>query len=200
MKLNLLLGLFIFCLFSCVQGEKQNDSENSNPHHSALPDSDVTMETELSEVDKRKLANAKGKEASPVSMEKLNATLENLESKVALCYFWNESNEKTEKLLKSLDKISDQLDAEELSIFLICTEIAPDVNRINGIVRASGIDAEIFLLENEKIFGDITGDSGKWSGLFPAYYMYQPKEKSGTWLAGEKDSSELYAMLQTFVF
>lgn len=200
MKLNLFIFLIIFCLSSCAQGEQQANSEEiTNPHHSAMPDSDVQVETELSEVDKKRLAAAKGKEASPISLEKLNASLENLDGKVGLCYFWNKSDDKTEEILKALDKISDQLDAEKLSIFLINTGSAPDVNKINGIVRASGVDAEAFLLKGEKILGEIAGDTGEWSGKFPAYYIYQSADKSGLWLEGEKGAAELYVMLQTFV-
>lgn len=199
MKLKWIGLVLAIGIFSCTVGEKTEEQNLDNPHHSAMPDSDVVVETELSETDKNRIASAKGKEASPVTMTSFNAILENLEVNTGICYFWSTTNSKTESSLKTLDKILDQLDSEQFKIFLINIDSIRNVKDVNALVRGVGIDAEILLLDNKDGINEITGNNKEWNEQFPSYYIYKPEDESGTWLDGQKEEGELYVMLQTFV-
>lgn len=195
MKRILFLSFLIFSLFSCSMFDGDTDYD---PHEAAVPDSEVDIETELSEEDKVKLEQAKGKKATYLTISQLNAILESLENKSALVYFWAVENEESESAIKSIGKVMNQTNTDKMNVYLSNLNLNRSERQINTLVRESGIDAEVFLMNDRDMVGGIIGNEGGWTGKFPAYYMYNSENGTGIWFEGNMEYAELYAMIQSF--
>jgi hypothetical protein len=195
MKRILFLSFLVFSLFSCslIDGEEDYD-----PHKAAVPDSEVKIEAQLSKEDIIKLAQAKGKKATYLTISQLNAILGSLEDKSALVYFWAVENEESESAIKNIGKVMNQSNTDKMNVYLSNLNLNRSEEQINTLVRESGVDAEIFLMNDRDMVGGIIGNEGGWTGKFPAYYMYNSENKTGIWFEGNMGYAELYAMIQSF--
>lgn len=194
MKRILFLSYLVVFLFSC----SMDGGEGYDPHEAAVPDSEVQIETELSEEDKVKLKQAKGKKATYLTISQLNAILESLENKSALVYFWAVENEESDAAIKSIGKVMNQTNTDKMNVYLSNLNLNRSEGQINTLVRESGIDAEIFLMNDRDMVGGIIGNEGGWTGKFPAFYMYNSETGTGIWFEGNMEYAELYAMIQSF--
>ena len=195
MKRILFLSMLVLSLFSCNLTDGEEDYD---PHEAAVPDSEVKIETHLSDADMEKLKQAKGKKATYLTISQLNAILGSLEDKSALIYFWAVENEESESAIKSIGKVMNQSNTDKMNVYLSNLNLNRNEGQINTLVRESGIDAEIFLMNDRDMVGGIIGNEGGWTGKFPAYYIYNSENRTGIWFEGNMEYAELYAMIQSF--
>ncbi|MGK0387578.1 MAG: hypothetical protein ACI94Y_000304 [Maribacter sp.] len=195
MKRILFLSFLVVSLFSCNLTDGEVDYD---PHDAAVPDSEVKIETHLSKADKVKLEQAKGKRATYLTISQLNSILESLEDKSALVYFWAVENEESDSAIKNIGKVMNQSNTDKMNVYLSNLNLNRNERQVNTLVRESGVDAEIFLMNDRDMVGGIIGNEGGWTGKFPAYYIYNTENKIGIWFEGNMEYAELYAMIQSF--
>jgi len=202
MELRFIFIICILILFSC-SGNPSSDEEiieNLDPHYSAIPDSETDMQSELSEADKKKLAEANGVEAETISLAVLNANLQNLKSTTALCYFWSATQENSNSAFKNLKQISSQTASEKLEVIIVHMEAGDHKEKMNATIREHGIDADAYILKDEAgMLDKLIGTEEKSNIELPSYYVYNKEDGTGIWIDGQTDYAELYVMIQPFI-
>lgn len=187
-----------FILALAVLAGCQNGS--SDPHKSARPDSEGGPLMELSEEDRQKLAEARGKEATTTSLSSLSAILEEEEEKTIVCYLWSGSDAKSQQGLEELAALFRSTDPSTLGLLLLHSPVGKEAQEhLNTLVREQGLDADLYLLKAQAPFA-LPGSSTKWNGTYPSYYFYQAQDGTGLWYEGYLERQELEALLQPFLW
>ncbi len=196
----ILLGCMLL-LCSCgteTEGSESSSNEVFDPHQAAIPDSDTQLEVELSDEDKKKLAEAVGKEAEDISLQSLNAILSSMDGKTALCLFADFGNSDIQQVLSNLGELSKNTDPAKLSILMIHRDSIVDKNSIDALVREKGIDADTYIMSDEADLTGLQGNGDATAMALPAYYIYS-SDGTAMWIDGSREYAELYVMLQPFI-
>jgi len=192
--------LIFFCLFivSCG-GTADEQANDDNPHHAAIPDSNVDMTSELSPEDREKLARAKGKQASSVDIKSLSQILKDSKSSAVLCYFWSIDAGVDRSALNQIAELSRNADERQLQVALVHLGPENHSEEVNAIIRESGVYADAYMIENALGLNKIQGNDANIKEELPYYYIYNAEEGTGMWQDGKVGIEELRAILQPFM-
>ncbi len=194
MKRNLIFCLSIFFLVGCASEAKKDKKTDS--HEFAIPDGKEMETTELSPEDKAKLAEAKGLSAQMIRATKIEQLIKDKKYKSHLCYFWSLKNSTYTQTLKDLKVLSTELKESQLNILLINLDTPLQKQEINTLVRASGLAANIYILEQGEKHQIL---DGQWKGQSPAFFIFNTESGTGLLYDRAMNLSELKAVIQPFL-
>ncbi len=162
-------------------------------HSAAIPDGETLEAVELSARDKEKLKKAKGVEVKLIDKSNLEAILKDDEIQTTICYFWT-LNSGTNNTFGSLRGLSEN---PALDVILVNMDDSSQKEEVNIRIRASGIDADIYMIGKTTLTDGLF--SFPYKGEWPAYFIYNREDETGIWFEGERTSNELSVLIQPFI-
>ncbi len=195
-----ILSLFL-CLSSCKNDKtpEKIDYDNIDPIDAARPNGVVLPSQELSAEDKIKLAMAKGRTASPISVDSLVAKINNSSEKLFVYHFWKMDKPDCLKMNKRLSKLSHEISTKKLYIELINLDDTTRLNQLNTYIREENITLNTVQVDTKAENFSLIEKTFKlrWNGEVPALFLIN--HSNGTNLHYQKafEYDELYAIIQS---
>ena len=195
---TILVLLFSICFSFCKNNNTKEKATKVNPFESAMPHTETNFNSELSHEDKKKLANAKGKTAIPISKSEIDSMFKYSDETLHIYSFFkldsNESLKANQTVLATQKELGDSL----FNVILFNLDPAENSNKINSFIRENDVTSEV-LYSSEKLnlewFSKIHPN---WSGEVPAILLVN--QTDGTHLFYQKSFSkeELSTLIQPF--
>lgn len=191
---NLLFLLLLLGIVACSPSQK---TENYS-FQAALPHQISNTASELSPMDLKKLAQAKGKTVEAINSEDLSKIIKSAKGRLFLFSFWTKDCMDCINQLQQLEAFVDSQEPDKYQLVFINLDDKTQLEEVNLIIRQKGIAARSFWLENKQ---DTTWQSviaNKWKPNHPFLLMVQNEE--GVLMSYEKslNSDELFSLLQPF--
>ncbi len=195
-----ILSLFL-CFSSCENDKTPEtvDYDNIDPIDAARPNGVVLPSQELSAEDKIKLAMAKGRTASHISIDSLVSKINDSSEKLFIYHFWKMKTPHCLEMNKRLSNLSHEISTKKLYIELINLDDTTQSNQLNTYIREENITLNTFQVDTqaenfsliEKAF------NLRWNGEVPALFLIN--HSNGTNLHYQKafEYDELYAIIQS---
>lgn len=187
--------LFVFLMSTVVSCQKSESSNNE--HSSAIPDAEKLEEQALSLTDRKKLANAKGKELNVFSLQELENSIVQKEQPYTIIYFWKLNDKKTpyfDNYKLAVNKFS----ASEAGFLTVNMDGVLQLKEATTIVRLESVATEGVVIKNEDSKKKIIFNE-PYIGQFPAYFIYNKSENKGMWVENTEDSAALLVILQSLI-
>lgn len=200
MKNHFLISLVFLsiCFSFCKNNNPKEKATIVDPFESAMPHTETNIISELSYEDKKKLANAKGKIATPISKSEMDSMIQYSNEILHIYSFFKldsvESVKANQTVLATQKEMGDSL----FNVILFSLDPAESSNKINSYIRENDVTSEVFYSSgtlNSEWFKKIHPN---WSGEVPAIFMVN--QSDGTHLFYQKKFSkeELSALIQPF--
>lgn len=200
MKYYFLFTLFFLsiCFSFCKNNNQKEKATKVNPYESAMPHTETNISSELSQEDKKKLANAKGKSAIPVSTTAMDSMIQYSNEILHIYSFFHtdsiESVNANQIILSTQKDMGDSL----FHVILFCMNQPNNTNKINSFIRENDVTTDVYYSSdtlNTRWFRKIHPN---WSGEVPAIFLVN--QTDGTHLFYQKNFSkeELSALIQPF--
>ena len=200
MKNHFLFGLLIltFSFSFCKNNNPKEKATKVDPFESAMPHTETNLNSVLSQADKHKLANAKGKSAIPISKNEMDSMIQYSDQILHIYSFFSvdslESLEANQIILSTQREMGDSL----FNVILFSLDDSKNLNRINTFIRENDVTSDVYYssdILNSDWFRKIHPN---WSGEVPAIFMVN--QTDGTHLFYQKKFSkqELSTLIQPF--
>ncbi|MFK7772167.1 MAG: hypothetical protein AB8F94_08505 [Saprospiraceae bacterium] len=201
MKNHFLLGLIILsiCFSFCKNNNQKDNATKVNPFESAMPHTETDLSSELSQEDKKKLANAKGKSAIPVSENEMDSMIQYSNQILHIYSFFNidsiESVKANQTVLSTQKEMGDSL----FQVVLFSMNRPNDLNKINSFIRENDVTSEVYYSSDTLNATWFRKIHPNWSGEVPAIFLVN--QTDGTHLFYQKTFSkeELSTLIQPFI-
>ncbi len=177
--------------------EKNNQVEHIDSFESALPHGSSLGDTEMSDEDKLKLAEAVGKKAELIKLETLNQIIETDTSGWCLYQFWNLDCTNCLEINRYLNQLTrNQEFNSKLEIRYVNTKnLHPD--QVNAYIRENEIVEEVYTISTTKLDDWATQIDQQWNGDLPALLLINNKDGSRLFYQQAFSMEELQAILGT---
>ncbi len=195
----IIIVLLSICFSFCKNNNPKDKATKVDPFESAMPHTVTDLNSELSQEDKKKLANAKGKSAIPISKNEMDSIIQYSNQTLHIYSFFNtdsiKSMEANQIVLSTQKELGDTL----FNVILFSLDKSENVNKINSFIRENDVTSEVFYSSdklNSKWFSKIHPN---WSGEVPAIFLVN--QTDGTHLFYQKTFSkeELSTLIQPFI-
>jgi len=193
-KFFLFLFTIVCTLFAC----SNSNSSNQNPDFaSALPHADaLPNKADLSEADKQKLANAKGKSVEEIQVSDIEQMFDAAQNKLHIFSFWKLDCKQCVEMNSHLETITHEVVEDKLKVVFINVDEISDKAKINTYIRSKGITNEAYILKNIKE-GWADGLHEDWDGKLPALFLVNETEGIILFVQRNLKKEELMRMIET---
>ncbi len=183
---------FVF-IFAC------GDSTQSSNHNAALPHSDALPNSGLSDDDRKKMAQAKGKEVELVDIEDVEQMFDAAVDKLHIFSFWKMDCKVCQTELENLSTICSGLDPNQYRLVAINLDPKNQKARVNSYLREKNIHGLTYQLDLEEEENWFDGIHEDWTGEIPTLFF--KNEKNGTDLMVNKvlAKDELNQLIQSML-
>lgn len=200
MKNHFLLGLVLLsiCFSFCKNNNQKEKATKVDPFESAMPHTETDLNSELSQEDRKKLANAKGKSAIPISESEMDSIIQYSDQILHVYSFFHsdsiESIKANEVILSTQKEMGDSL----FKVILFSLDQADHLPNINSFIRENDVTSDIFYSSDTLNSSWFRKMHPNWSGEVPALFMVN--QSDGTHLFYQKKFSkeELSTLIQPF--
>lgn len=200
MNNHFIIGLIFLsiCFSFCKNNNQKEKASKIDPFESAMPHTETDLHSELSQEDKKRLANAKGKSAIPIAKNEMDSLIQYSDQILHIYSFFNtdsiESLEANQVILDTQKEMGDSL----FKVILFSLDQPDHLNKINSFIRKNEVTSEVYYssdMLNSEWFRKIHPN---WSGEIPAIFMVN--QSDGTHLFYQKKFSkeELSTLIQPF--
>jgi len=174
----------------------QTTTKTIDPLEAALPHGASLPITELSELDKQKLANAKGRTAKEIGVASLQEIIQQSEGMLYIYQFWSADCKACIETNDHLFKIQQNLPKKEFKLVLINLDPMDKKEAVDLYIREKGISSEVYLLPNNADFATLLSNYPN-NGKIPALLL--KNKNDGTNLLYQRNFSyeELFTIIQT---
>jgi hypothetical protein len=200
MKNSFLIGLVFLsiCFSFCKNNKPKDNAAKVDPFESAMPHTVTNLNSELSHEDKKKLANAKGKTAIPISKTEMGSLIQYSNEILHIYSFFKldsvESMKANQTILATQKEMGDSL----FNVILFSLDPAENSNKLNSFIRENEVTSEVFYSSDTLSSDWFRKIHPNWSGEVPAIFMVN--QSDGTHLFYQKSFSkeELSTLVQPF--
>lgn len=201
MKNSLLIGLiFISICFSfCKNSNPKEKAAEKDSFASAMPHSEMHSDTELSEEDKEKLINAKGKSAISISINEIDSLLKYSEGILHIYSFFKLDHEISIKTNQMLLNIQQTIPESSVKLILFNLDPPSKLNQLNTYIRSNNVTSEVFYtsdLMNSKWW---TKFQPNWDGKLPAILLLNKTDGTQLFYQRQFNKEEFLTVLQPFI-
>ncbi|MFK8006884.1 MAG: hypothetical protein AB8H03_10955 [Saprospiraceae bacterium] len=200
MKNHFLFALVFLsiCFSFCKNNNQKEKATKVDPFESAMPHTETDLNSELSHEDKKKLANAIGKSAIPISKNEMDSMIQYSNQILHVYSFFNtdsfESIKANQIVLSTQKEMGDSL----FQVILFSLGQPNNVNKINSFIRENDVTSDVFYSSDTLNSAWFRKIHPNWSGEVPAIFMVN--QSDGTHLFYQKKFSkeELSTLIQPF--
>jgi hypothetical protein len=200
MKNHFLIGLIFLsiCFSFCKNNHPKEKAPKVNPFESAMPHTETNLDSELSQVDRKKLANAKGKTAIPISKNEMDSMFQYSNEILHIYSFFKYDNMESLKANRTVLAAQKEMGDSLFNVILFSLDAPTNLNKINSFIRENNVISEVFYSSDKLNTEWFQKIHPNWSGEVPATLMVN--ETDGTYLFYQKGFSkeELSALIQPF--
>ena len=191
--------LFLSICFSFYKNNNQNEKATKvDPFESAMPHTITDLNSELSQADKKKLANAKGKSAIPISKNEMDSMIQYSDQILHIYSFFSvdslESLEANQVILATQEEMGDSL----FNVIFFSLDHPNNLNKINSFIRENDVTSEVFYssdILNSNWFRKIHPN---WSGEVPAILMVNQSDRTHLFYQNTFSKEELSTLIEPF--
>jgi len=192
--------LFIFCLIFLISCKNSNTSKNekqTNPFESAMPHGESLQAEELSEEDKIKLANAKGKSTIPLNENQLDSLFNQSKDYLHIYSFYKIDDPLSQNINKHLLNISKELGEETFNLIFFNIDSAEKKSEVITQIRQSGVTSDIFSPSDSMGLNWFSKINPNWLGEVPAIYLLNKTDGTNLFYQKEFSKDELLVIIQS---
>ncbi len=201
MKNSFLIGLvFLSICFSFCKNKKPKDKATKvDPFESAMPHTETNLNSELSLEDKKKLANAKGKTAIPLSKIEMDSMVGLSDEMLHIYSFFKMDSIESVTAYQTILATQKEMGDSMFNVILFSLDPVENSNQLNTFIRENDVTSDVFYSSdtlNSEWFRKIHPN---WSGEVPSIFMVN--QTDGTHLFYQKSFSkeELSTLIQPFI-
>jgi thiol-disulfide isomerase/thioredoxin len=193
--INFLLILIFIACSSKVEPEKVVD-----PLTAAIPHGEAMPEIELSEEDKNKLSQAKGRKVKSISLAALKEKMDANNNRMHIYNFWQLDCADCLNMNEMLSQLSQELANPKINIILINLDDATKEMEINTYLRQHNIVNEAYRLNSIPSSDFWSQDLVKtWNGELPATLFNNKQDDIALFYQHGFKYEELMAVVQPLI-
>lgn len=165
--------------------------EAAMPHGASLP------EQELSQEDRSKLANAKGKETVLLKSEELLDKIHGNSDRLQIYCFWNLQTLSCETTMKNLQKLQDELEGA-FDLYYVNLDKKSSIYQVNVFIRENNIVNPSFLMDAKKEGLWMSNISKAWNKEVPAILLIDKRNGTNAFYQRSFSFDEMNALIQPY--
>jgi len=201
MKNHFIIGLVFFaiCFSFCKNNNQKEKATKVDPFESAMPHSKTVLNSKLSQEDKQKLANAKGKSATAISNQEMDSLIQYSNEKLHVFSFFKSDNLASLKANQTILATQKEMGDSLFHVILFGLDDFKNVNQINSYIRENDVTSEVYCsseILNTEWYRKIHPN---WSGEVPAIFMVNQTDGTQLFYQKEFTKEELSTLIQPFI-
>lgn len=193
---GILISLLIIC--SCKNNQKETPKE-INPFEAAMPHGSTLPDSELSEEDKYKLANAKGKSALPITANELDSLLQSSSDILHIYSFFKVDNLDCKIINDALIDIQKEVGDTLIKLVFFSIDKAQELEKINVSIRESSVTSDVFYSSDILNWDWFSKINSNWSGEIPALYLINQSDGTNLFYQKKFTKEELSVLIQPLI-
>jgi len=190
--------LSILINLGCKNNNQSDNSEQKVDHSTAIPDGSSSNQAQLSEADKKTLANAHGKNADVISMNDLNAMFEHSDEQLHIYSFWKNHNINCSEVNQTLLEIQKEVGDSTLRLIFINLDDSSKKPLVNAFIREYGVTSNVFVTSDSLNMDWYNQIHMSWTGEVPAIYLKNKTDGIDLFYQKNFTAEELSVLVQPF--
>jgi len=192
----IILSSLIF--LGCKNNNPNDNSEQKIDHSTAIPDGISPDEGELSDADKKALANVPGKKAEVISMKDLSAMFDHSEEQLHIYSFWKNQNSNCAEVNKTLLEIQKEVGDSTLRLIFVNLDDSTQKSKVNSFIRENGVTSNVFVTSDSLNVDWFNQVHMSWAGEVPAIYLKNQTDGVDLFYQKNFTAEELTVLVQPF--
>lgn len=197
--------LLAICLSFCwaCQGDgagtKNPSTDPTGVDASALPHGESLPATELSEADRQKLAQAKGRDVPSIAANELADLLQQSPDGLHVVNFWRFDCPQCMNTNRILADLVADKGANAPQVFLVNTDLPSKLAEVRTYIREENFSQKVFQLRPEVNAPDFSGLLPQWSGDLPATWLFNKADGINLLYHRAYGAEEMQAIIEPFL-
>ncbi|MEL6865345.1 MAG: hypothetical protein AAFP19_13045 [Bacteroidota bacterium] len=193
------LGIILACGDTSNKHPSKVATMNVDSTDTALPHGASLPLSQLSEADKRKLAQAKGKSVQLIQPDTLRDQMQKSKGPLQVINFWRLDCESCHQLNLHLQQLAAELEEEQLRLIYLNLDSPVAQPAVNAYIREHSLLQSTYQLQIPDTLGWEQRFHPNWSGDLPALWLYDAEEGIDFLYRQEWTFEELVAVIQPFM-
>jgi len=194
-----ILPIFLFLIFFSCKNNNNNNQKPIDPFESAMPHGESLPDAQLSEQDKSKLANAKGRSTISINENQLDSLFSNSKDILHIYSFYKVDDQNCTQLNNHLLSLQKKLGEESFDLVFFNIDPPQNKSKVVTQLRQSGVTSDIFAPSNNIDTNWFSKVNPNWAGEIPAIYLVNQSDGTSIFYQKEFTEDELMALVQPFI-
>ena len=187
---------------SCKNNQKETPKETPkeiDPFEAAMPHGSTLPDSELSDEDKYKLANAKGKSALPITANKLDSLLQSSSDILHIYSFFKVDNIDCKIMNDALIHIQKEVGDTLIKLIFLSIDGVDELEKINVSIRESSVTSDVYYSSDILNWDWLSKINSNWSGEIPAIYLINQSDGTNLFYQKKFIKEELSVLIQSLI-
>lgn len=192
-----IISLLIFS--SCKNDNTNAEKAKIDPFEAATPHGKALPQSELSEIDKNKLAEAKGKSAFKISKNEVDSLFRYSNDQLHIYSFFSLDHPDCSQVNSALLELQKEWGDTTFQVIFFSIDTDKKLRAINSSIREQGVTSDVFVTSDSLDVNWFNQINPNWTGEVPAIYLVNQSEGTDIFYQKVFSKEELSAIIQPFI-